>query len=339
MATPGRYADIVDQLVSSSTFPSAADLEDHNCSICYRGFLEHLDASEGEIPIKLRCGHVLGLSCLLRWAFQQVEQLPNNSHLCPICRRLLVENEQSSGTVLGQSGQERDVDEFADLFPDVTSGGDESGTELRDANYERDAIDFLDWFNSSIQGGDESNTVRNTVRTAADEERDTNRFLGQLTSWVPGGGEGLEVSTITDTWIRRAEDLWSNLCDEILNDLDRHDFSDGVAVAMEDFLCNRIPIAEELVSFGSAVDFYQAFVRGTQWRPDSMYRIDETFPSYQPLIDHLNIGNRGTFDQRAWRIRQTFRGSHDQLDGYRLRMERSKALLIERVADIRGTEA
>ena len=62
-------SEVITQLVTGCTFPKAADLTDltdHSCRICQEPSLEPHGA---EIPIKLRCGHVLGMTCLTTWVF------------------------------------------------------------------------------------------------------------------------------------------------------------------------------------------------------------------------------------------------------------------------------
>ncbi len=70
---------ILAKISATCTFPTAAELDDSTCQICLH---DSLGVRGTEHPVKLRCGHILGLNCLLNWA-----STDNASRaLCPLCR-------------------------------------------------------------------------------------------------------------------------------------------------------------------------------------------------------------------------------------------------------------
>ncbi|KAL8727066.1 MAG: hypothetical protein Q9166_006309 [cf. Caloplaca sp. 2 TL-2023] len=82
MSTNTQYADIVNRLSTNCTFPAADEFDNHTCCICQENSLVRDGA---EVPIKLGCGHVLGMSCILTWTFNQIDE-GNISPECPQCR-------------------------------------------------------------------------------------------------------------------------------------------------------------------------------------------------------------------------------------------------------------
>lgn len=180
-------SEIVTQLVADCTFPKATDLEDNTCHICHEASLGRHGA---ETPIMLRCGHILGMACLTKWAFRQIEEEGNLSPGCPFCRTSLLRG----------------------------------GRPTQDA---------------SLQS----------------EENELNFWVQEVSSWTPGGDVQYDND---DTWIQRAESLWDELCNQILDDLGAFDFSHGPAAEIESFLRTALS-AERFLSFGTVFHFYQAY--------------------------------------------------------------------------------
>lgn len=70
---------ILAKISATCTFPTAAELDDSTCQICLH---DSLGVRGTEHPVKLRCGHILGMNCLLNWA-----STDNASRaVCPFCR-------------------------------------------------------------------------------------------------------------------------------------------------------------------------------------------------------------------------------------------------------------
>ena len=76
-------AEIVNKVISACTFPGATELEDPRCHICRD---DSLGTGGAEKATRLPCGHVLGMSCLMRWAFKQIDDGCTVVD-CPFCRR------------------------------------------------------------------------------------------------------------------------------------------------------------------------------------------------------------------------------------------------------------
>lgn len=55
------------------------------------------------------------------------------------------------------------------------------------------------------------------------------------------------------------------------------------------------------------------------------------------LIEHLKTAE-AEVDEESWRVRQAFQGPQNQLDGFRRRMERSRANLSQQVEKVRRGE-
>ncbi|KAL8990290.1 MAG: hypothetical protein Q9169_008159 [Polycauliona sp. 2 TL-2023] len=169
MATTDRSKAIAQLLTNCNFSPDPAKLkEDPKCHICFEDCLGCLGS---EMPVELkRCHHILGLTCLVIWVFEQTENAGTPSPGCPCCRAPLWESSDTA------------------------------------------------------------------ARSEMDEEVDVSYWLQGLNNWTPGGDDQWPGDGI---WIKRAEDLWTELCDKILDDLDQPDFSGGVAAELEDFLCRK----------------------------------------------------------------------------------------------------
>ncbi|KAL2037635.1 hypothetical protein N7G274_009580 [Stereocaulon virgatum] len=83
-----RTKDLARRIHSSCSLPTGEELDSKQCHICTQPFLT---TRRPEIPIKLNCGHIFGMACLLRWLNPLAG---NGSNSCPLCRRpVLVEPE------------------------------------------------------------------------------------------------------------------------------------------------------------------------------------------------------------------------------------------------------
>lgn len=80
-------AYIINRMFGSGQFlyPTYGELGDHTCPICQEESLTD-DSSEiiTEVPIKIFCGHVFGMACLLRWTLNKIDE--ENHPDCPVCR-------------------------------------------------------------------------------------------------------------------------------------------------------------------------------------------------------------------------------------------------------------
>lgn len=78
-----NLAKILRKLSQTCTFPTVDELHDTTCNICLNDSMQKNTQHGPEIPVKLPCGHVFGMTCLLTWASSS---LPSRK-LCPCCRR------------------------------------------------------------------------------------------------------------------------------------------------------------------------------------------------------------------------------------------------------------
>ena len=264
---PIKRPEIMRQLVSKCVFPKRTDVEDHTCHICQEA---SLGPTGGEIPIKLCCGHVLGMACLITWTFQQIEEVGNALPGCPFCRAPLLSREGPYRLVVKQ------VDQFYHLW------------------------------------------------------------LPAIARWTPGGDEKYDQFDSAEFWIQRAEQLWEDLCNEILDDLDVFDFAGGPSPAILAFIGRKGEIAEKFLSFGTVFHFYQDYIR-LGWRPPAN-TIPMRFPvRYKELIDHLTTAADLGIREEEWRVRQAYHRPQNQLDVFCRRMERSRAKLGEHAVRLQRT--
>ena len=144
MPTLGR-SEIMTQLIANCTFPRAADLEEHTCHICQE---ESLGRNGIETPIKLRCGHVLGMACLVTWTFQHVEGEEALSPGCPFCRAPLLSHAQGAGTPTDISDLEGALNLLANYSPGCVIYVDERWVRTAEELWENLCTRILDHLDS-----------------------------------------------------------------------------------------------------------------------------------------------------------------------------------------------
>lgn len=79
------FVRTVASYVSSLPKVPCADLTETECSICREDFDVSLTTDDGELPVRLQCGHIFGEKCLL--LFLSTRATRQNS--CPMCRAKL----------------------------------------------------------------------------------------------------------------------------------------------------------------------------------------------------------------------------------------------------------
>ncbi|KAI4270993.1 MAG: hypothetical protein LQ337_006326 [Flavoplaca oasis] len=93
MPTNEDIAHIVNSMYALGRFTMVDpnELEDHTCYCCCEESLTATVSSDfsssdfsKEVPVKLTCGHVFGMACLLRWSLEKLQQ-DLDLH-CPQCR-------------------------------------------------------------------------------------------------------------------------------------------------------------------------------------------------------------------------------------------------------------
>ncbi|KAL9628015.1 MAG: hypothetical protein Q9204_006173 [Flavoplaca sp. TL-2023a] len=88
MPTNEDIAHIINSMYALGRFTvvDPNELEDHTCYCCCEESLTATNSSDfsKEVPVKLTCGHVFGMACLLRWSLEKLQQ-DMDLH-CPQCR-------------------------------------------------------------------------------------------------------------------------------------------------------------------------------------------------------------------------------------------------------------
>ena len=89
----------LEQLLSKTRQPLFSEMKDETkCHICLDPFLS---GENPEMPIKIACGHIIGIACMLKW-LQPLSLEGKNS--CPICRKPIIDDW---------------LEEFVDDFPEA----------------------------------------------------------------------------------------------------------------------------------------------------------------------------------------------------------------------------
>lgn len=105
-----NYGNILGRLSATCSFPTEGELEDDTCRICLRTSLK---AQGDEVPTKLGCGHVFGMSCLLNWTSASFAQ-GQTSPTCPVCRAPFLTEASRF-----RSAQQIETENLSRLFLDV----------------------------------------------------------------------------------------------------------------------------------------------------------------------------------------------------------------------------
>lgn len=128
-----------------------------------------------------------------------------------------------------------------------------------------------------------------------------------IASWTPGSKDKYSQTDTADAWIRRAEYLWDNLCNAILDRLDNIDLSIGLYELIESFFYGSTYITERFLCFGTILNFYNVYIN-QNWRPETP-GIPREFPErYNLLIAHLNTASRVDLDEDTWRCQSAYYG-------------------------------
>ncbi|KAL8670854.1 MAG: hypothetical protein Q9168_004633 [Polycauliona sp. 1 TL-2023] len=177
----------------------------------------------------------------------------------------------------------------------------------------------------------------NTEPAQRDEHREeqweTDLCFREISNWAPGD---VQRWSPHDVYIDHAEELWREIGELILNDLDDCDFSKGLHIALGMFAQYKAPAAARFLSFGTAFNFHQAYCR-SQWRPKNGEHFASGFGLlYRRLVDHLESVDLSKRDEQIWRSRQAYDGSIQNMDYFKQRMESSRANLLKRAGEIRS---
>ena len=82
-----------DLVVSLGNMIAVKDIDPDNrtCWICTEPYVDNSPSGENT-PVKLGCGHIFDLGCLLRWLFMQEDGSQRDT--CPLCLKPLLHNSQ-----------------------------------------------------------------------------------------------------------------------------------------------------------------------------------------------------------------------------------------------------
>ncbi|KAI4098044.1 MAG: hypothetical protein LQ339_006612 [Xanthoria mediterranea] len=255
--TSHNRAEVISKVIAASTFPDPARLEDSTCHLCQETSLVE---NGSETPIKLKCGHVFGMICLLGWNFEEFRR--HSVPTCPVCRELLFERP---------------------VHPPAT---------LEATTPDEDDEDLIDW-------------------------------IQELASWIPG-----DSVRVDEDWISFAEQLWKEICDAMLDYIEGMEYfgSRSLSGEIEYFLYTLLPSIEGFLSYGTVYAFYLAYTR-PGYTVDTLIETQFKMP-YRWLIRFLG---KCTLDEASWRVYSAFKGAESRVDEFRRRIERSRAVLSERV--------
>ncbi len=194
------------KLLEKFTIPTATELGDEaSCSICHNSFLA---GETPEIPVKLPCGHVFGMSCIVQW----LSQIDSNYDTCPVRRRRVHGKPSNDGSMAA----------------------------LEEDRYWLDAL------------------IGFTLRCS----------LGTAELLVDSDKE----------WVKRAEELWRTLCEELIESLD-------VINHAEDWLCGHGVVVRRILDLCTVARFSDEIKdrhSTVHWAEE-----DEYPESYHVLCQHL----------------------------------------------------
>ena len=78
-----QTSHLLNEFLSKSRLLASSELKDNDlsCAICTLPFLE---GDNPEVPLRLECGHVFGVGCMLKWLSPTAR---NSNNSCPMCRK------------------------------------------------------------------------------------------------------------------------------------------------------------------------------------------------------------------------------------------------------------
>ncbi|MCJ1455996.1 hypothetical protein MMC28_006353 [Mycoblastus sanguinarius] len=201
---------LLDQLQKCTT-PKSSQLEDNvACQICYKPFLT---VGNAEIPIKLPCGHIFGVTCVLSW----LGPLPQNGpDACPLCRQPV----------------------FGDLEDE-------------------------------------------------EAERHEKRFwLNQFDEWTPEGGRGVGEQIEVGAWMQRAEDLWTDFCEQLVQSIEKTEDP-------REWLFSELPIVRYIINLVTVELFAKERAKWQKpsepwWIPLVTQNFSQSVPAFDRLVRHLD---------------------------------------------------
>ncbi|CAO1605785.1 hypothetical protein XANCAGTX0491_009291 [Xanthoria calcicola] len=291
-------AAIINCLFASGnlSFPAREELEDHTCYICQEEYMIGVtwDITQ-EIPVRIICGHVFGMTCLLRWTLNQTDA--DTYPHCPVCRNIYcytrVITVPSSPVAASNSSQDDSSEEDVAQHRQAMDGRHRGGATRRPA-----PMITASPANSS-QEGDEADASSDPDLIPADGYINYNspsphnqsaimdndppfRLPSPAVSYSPPFDPLSPINTplsaprpprLTDAdifynesqWIHRAEHLW----DVFINHITSSDVLDP-DLPHRDLLA-RAQAVELLLSFTDVSDFYDVYDRG-DWPVDPAER-------------------------------------------------------------------
>ena len=261
--------------------PHIKDLKDDmSCAICHEPYLS---GERPEVPIRLRCGHIVGQSCILTWA-KPLDQTKHRN-TCPICRQQVfnvkLEDLYSRAPTPGWGNEETSIEE--------------TSTEETSTTHEED-IEGVDRGEQSDSQSETSSSGTGAVTVIGDIEADF--------------GEGrhfhADLQNFRRNPVARARRvIWLQFCEGVVKTVE--DACDAAA-SLQAGAANRIVRMKDFQDLESlrsrdphlANELYNRF-------STLHYELDLRIPAAQPMSDidvssHLELEDYLGPEHRPWTI-------------------------------------
>ena len=250
---------MLDRLQEKCSFPKASELKENViCTVCQDPFLSE---NAPEIPVRLPCGHIMGLSCLLQWLSPLSTERRRDT--CPLCRR----------PVLGALKEhERRLEVMRRYLPE---------------------------FDAYPENPDRLERMKDDAHVA---------------------------------WISRAEELWTNLCEELLILLEEMQLPN-------EWLRAGVPLVKIIINFASVGNFVIAWAKASRFRQtrEAWWVIELNRNCRRPflaLVNHVHSHIVGT-DIWSRKMESVFPSPTEadflRVAGYHRRIRESHARLSYRI--------
>ena len=279
-------AAIINCLFASGnlSFPAREELEDHTCYICQEDYMVGVawDITQ-EIPVRIICGHVFGMTCLLRWTLNQIDE--DTYPHCPVCRNIYcytrVITVPASPVEASDSSQEDSSEDdvprrrggvtrrLAPMIPALPADNSQEGVEA-DASSDPDLIPADGYINSNsplpynepaIMDNDPPFRLPSPAVPYSPLFDPLSPINNPLSAPRPPRLTDADIFYNESQWIRRAENLW----DAFINHITSSDVLDPDLPHRD--LNARAQAVEVLLSFTDVSDFYDVYDRG-DWPVD-----------------------------------------------------------------------
>lgn len=159
--------------------------------------------------------------------------------------------------------------------------------------------------------------------TPDEDDEDLIDWIQELANRIPG-----DSVHVDEDWILLAEHFWKELCDEMLDYVEDMAYFGRRSLSgeIEYFLYTLLPSVEGFLSYGTIYAFYLAYTR-PGYTVDTLIETHFNLP-YRILTQFLQ---KCRLDETSWRVYSAFKGAESRIDEFRRRIDRTRAVLSERV--------